>query len=83
LNTRLFKYPCSYLIHSDAFAALPKEIKEKVYGRLFEILSGKDTSADYERLSPETRRAILEILAETKPDLPKEWKETAAALARR
>lgn len=83
LHTRLFKYPCSYLIYSDAFAALPKEAKERVYARLFEILSGKDTSADYERLSPETRRAILEILSDTKSDLPKEWKETAAGMARR
>ena len=27
LKTRLFKYPCSYLIYSDAFDALPSEMK--------------------------------------------------------
>ena len=75
LTTRLFKHPCSYLIYSKAFDALPKPMKERIYARLFEILSGKDTSADYERISPDTRRAILEILADTKPDLPKEWRE--------
>jgi hypothetical protein len=78
LKTRLLKYPCSYLIYSDAFAALPPEMKEKVYARMFEVLSGKDASADYQKLLPETRRALLEILADTKDDLPAEWKRAAA-----
>ena len=73
LKTRLFKYPCSYLIYSDAFEALPREMKEKIYVRLWEILSGKDTSNDYAKLSPETRRAIMEILADTKRNLPACW----------
>ena len=77
LNTRLFKYPCSYLIYSDAFDALPTEMKQKTYGRLFEVLSGEDKSTDYARLSPELRRAILEILADTKKDLPAPWREAA------
>jgi hypothetical protein len=75
LTTRLFKHPCSYLIYSEAFDALPKPMKERIYARLFEILSGKDTSADYKKISPDTRRAILEILADTRPGLPKEWRE--------
>jgi hypothetical protein len=79
LQTRMFKYPCSYLIYSSAFNELPKPMKDKVYARLFELLSGKDKSADYKKLAPETRRAVLEILAETKPDLPKEWREAARA----
>jgi len=77
LNTRLFKYPCSYLIYSEAFEALPKEIREKIYARMFEILSGKDPGADYQKLSPESRRGVLAILADTKPGLPPEWKTTA------
>ena len=78
LETRMFKYPCSYLIYSDAFAALPKEIKTTIYQRLLEILTGQDQSGDYKKLSPADRRALLEILADTKPDLPKEWKKAAA-----
>ena len=78
LKTRLFMYPCSYLSYSEAFDALPKEIKERVYARLGEILSGKETSADYAKLTPETRRAIAGILAETKHDLPQGWKATYA-----
>ena len=74
LQTRLFKYPCSYLIYSDAFDALPVAMKEHLYSRLWEILSGKDQSATYASLSAATRRAIREILAETKRDLPDYWK---------
>jgi hypothetical protein len=81
LKTRLFQYPCSYVIYSDAFNALPKVMKEKVYARMFEILSGKETSADYQKLEPETRRAILEILLETKADLPSEWRQFQAGTA--
>ena len=82
LKTRLFKYPCSYLIYSDAFVALPMELKGVIYARMFDILSGKDTSADYQRLSAESRRAILEILADTKADLPPAWKSAAASAPR-
>ncbi len=78
LETRMFKYPCSYLIYSDAFDALPAPMKEHLYARLSEILSDKDQSATYASLSPETRRAIREILAETKRDLPDDWKKARA-----
>lgn len=77
LTERMFKYPCSFLIYSEAFDALPAPAKEKVYARLFDVLSGKDTSEVYESLSSDSRRAILEILAETKSDLPDYWKEAA------
>ena len=82
LQTRLFKYPCSYLIYSDAYAALPREMKEVIQQRLLEILTGQDKSDDYKALAPADRRAILEILAETKPDLPKEWKKAAVEVGK-
>jgi hypothetical protein len=34
LNTRLFKYPLSYLIYSDAFAALPAELRAATWKRI-------------------------------------------------
>jgi hypothetical protein len=74
LQTRLFKHPCSYLIYSEAFDALPDKIKAHLYKRLWDILSGKDTNSDFQRLTPATRRAILEILCDTKSDLPDYWK---------
>lgn len=79
LSERMFKYPCSYLIYSEAFDSLPSPVKEKVYARLFDVLTGKESSEAYEALSSDSRRAILEILAETKSDLPDYWKEAAQA----
>src|SRR5262249_55868993 len=38
LQTRLFKYPCSYLVYSSSFAALPPEVKEYVLRRMHEVL---------------------------------------------
>jgi hypothetical protein len=35
LNTRIFKYPCSYLVYSESFAALPKEAKDYVLRRMW------------------------------------------------
>ncbi len=75
LQNRIFKYPCSYLIYSETFDAIPPPAKEYIYRRLFEVLSGKDQSPEFGTLSPEDRRAILEILVETKPGLPPEWKQ--------
>lgn len=71
LQTRLFRYPCSYLIYSEAFDALPGLTKEYVYRRLNEILTGKDQSKEFAHLSAADRNAILEIIRATKPDFSK------------
>ena len=71
LSTRLLRYPCSYMIYSSQFEKLPAEARAAVYERLFAILSGKDKDRRYQRISNADRRAILEILRDTKPDLPK------------
>jgi hypothetical protein len=71
LTTRLLKYPCSYLIYSEPFDALPPAAKEPVYRRMWQVLSGNETGERYRAALPlETRRAIVEILRDTKPDLP-------------
>jgi hypothetical protein len=75
LNTRIFRYPCSYLIYSEAFDALPEPAKGYVYHRLLEVLTGREQSPDFAKLTGEDRRAILEILLATKPGLPDEWKQ--------
>ncbi len=79
LDTRIFRYRLSYLVYSDAFDALPEPAKGYVYHRLFEVLSGRDQSADFASLSAQDRRAALEILLATKPGLPDEWKTYAKA----
>ena len=65
LQRRLFKYPCSYLIYSDAFVNLPEPIKQRVYGRLHDVLAGVDQSPDFAHLSAADRQAIREILNDT------------------
>jgi hypothetical protein len=79
LHDRIFQYPCSYLIYSSAFDAIPDPARTYVYHRLLEILSGQDKSPDFARLSGADKQAILTILLETKPGLPQEWQDYARA----
>ena len=79
LSTRTFRYPCSYLVYSEAFDALPEPTKAYVYHRLFEVLTGKDQSEDFAHLGRQTRAAVFSILLETKPGLPGEWRDYALA----
>jgi hypothetical protein len=77
LETRLFKYPCSFLITSDSFQQLPVGVKTRVWQRLDEILSGKDTSEKFSHLSAEDRTTVREILTDVCPEAPF---RTAAAM---
>ena len=74
LRTRLFKYPCSFLIHSPAFDALPPVMRDSILARLLAILTGEDRDPQFAKIAAEDRRAILEILRETKPNLPDAWR---------
>lgn len=77
LRTRLFRHPCSYLIYSRAFESLPKDTKDYVFRRLWNILTERSVQKDDPKLSADDRRAIVEILRETKPNLPDYWKGEA------
>jgi hypothetical protein len=70
LQTRLLKHPCSFLVYSAPFDALPVETKAAVYDRMWRVLSGAVSDPRYARLGPADRQAIIEILRDTKPDLP-------------
>jgi hypothetical protein len=70
LDRRLFRYPCSYMIYSEAFDALPSAARDAVYLRMWEVLSGQDASPRYSRLTAADRQAIVEILRDTRRDLP-------------
>jgi hypothetical protein len=67
LQTRLFRYPCSYMIYSAAFDRLPDLVRKQVIEKLLQVLSNEDRSEKFQHLSDQDRKAILEILAETKP----------------
>jgi hypothetical protein len=76
MNRRLFRYPCSYLIYTQAFDALPAAVKIAVYERIVDILSSADASRKYAPLSAADRRDVLDILRETKADFPRGGQST-------
>lgn len=74
LQTRLLKFPCSFLIYSEAFDQLPEIARRHLYRRLWDVLNGDDPSPIYQRIPMPTRQAIREILIATKRDLPVYWR---------
>lgn len=78
LKDRLFRYPCSYLIYTPSFDALPGPAKEYIYRRLAEVVTGKEKGKGFDRLTPAQRQGIREILCETKPEFATYWKQNAA-----
>lgn len=67
LQTRLFRYPLSYLIYSEAFDALPAYARDYVYQKVAAVLEGRDHDPRFAYLSGEQRREILTIVRDTKP----------------
>lgn len=70
LQKRMFRYPLSYMIYLPIFDHMQGTVRERIYRRLYEVLSGKDSSTKFARLSAQDRTTILQILRETKPNLP-------------
>ena len=70
LQRGLMRYPCSYMIYTAAFDALPEPALEAIYRRIWSILSGEESGRPYDRLSADDRQAVIEILVDTKPGLP-------------
>ena len=73
LETRLFRWPLSYVIQGDAFRRLHPAIRDVVLLRLERILSGRFGRRTYRHLSPDDRATILEIVRVTVPDLPEDF----------
>jgi hypothetical protein len=76
LRRRLFQYPCSYMIYTPAFDAMPALARDAVYARMWEVLSGREKQPRYRALSLADRRAVVEILRDTKPGLPEYFRGT-------
>ena len=70
LQRRLMRFPCSYMIYSEAFDGMPDEARDASYRRMWQILSGEEKDQRYSKLSRVERQAIVEILRETKKGLP-------------
>ena len=73
LQQRLLRYPCSFLIYSKAFDALPEELRQRFWTKMDAVLCGKDASGKYAHLSPDDRSVIRGILGATKPGAPTHW----------
>jgi hypothetical protein len=74
LEKRLFRYPCSYLVYSPSFDALPAPVRDHVLKRLLKVLTGEDKGKEFDHLSAADRKAIREILVATKQNLPASWR---------
>lgn len=79
LQTRLFRYPCSYLVYSESFGRLPKSVKEEVLRQMWDVLTSPQPTPKFEHLSSDDRLAIREILSETLTDLPAYWHSAPAS----
>ena len=78
MQQRMFRYPCSYLIYSEAFQQLPQRMRDYVWSRLRSVLHSEVDDEKFAHLSSDDRRAILEILAETHPQVPANWLEASS-----
>ncbi len=72
LETRLFRWRCSYMIYSEAFDDLPPELKRSVLRRLDAILQATPPPSRYSHIPAPERRAIREILVATLPEFAAE-----------
>lgn len=82
LKRRLFKYPCSFLIYTEQFDALPPEARAAVYQKIADVCDNRDASKDFAHLTPDDRAAIKSILLATKKDAATLWPKSTSAAAR-
>jgi hypothetical protein len=73
LQTRLFRYRLSYMVYSPLFDGLTAPVRDRVYRRLFEVLTAAEVPMEDAGISADDRRVVLQILRETKPNLPAYW----------
>ena len=72
LETRMFRYPCSFMIETEAFDAMPEVVKTQLYGRMQTVLEGRG-GAKFAHLSEEQRRDIRGIVGGVKSGLSQYW----------
>ena len=64
LQTRMFKYRCSYMVHTEGFRSLPRSFLDRFNAMLVNALS-EGGSRDFDHIPSEEKRAILSILRQT------------------
>lgn len=73
LTRRLLKYGVSYLVYTEAFAALPREVRLPLMAHIMAVLDGRVTAPKYAHLRPADRLAARIILRDTHPDVRGAW----------
>jgi hypothetical protein len=68
LTDRLLRYPCSFMLYTEAFDALPAPIRAAVYARMREVLEAPNPGPAFRTVSAADRAAVLEILRDTRAD---------------
>jgi hypothetical protein len=72
ITGHLFKNRCGYLIYSDCFLALPRQLKTRVYAKLAAALQPDHADPRYSYIGAEERGRVARILRETHPELREE-----------
>ena len=89
LQKRIFRYPLSYIVYSDLFDGLPARISERVYRRLYDVLTVRQTAGKYGGLSAAERHALHRDSHryEAEParlldEVPELWREVCLAIVK-
>jgi hypothetical protein len=67
LQTRLLRYPVSYLVYTPAFSALPDYARDYLFGKFAAVLQGREHSQTYAFMTDADKRDTLQILTATLP----------------
>jgi hypothetical protein len=76
LKTRVFRWPLSYLVYSEAFDAMPELAWNYLADRIAQVLRGEDTTGLSARIPESDRKAVVEILTQTHPRLAQRLAES-------
>ena len=74
LEKRIFRHPLSYMIYTEVFDSLRQPVRDKLLRRIYDVLNAGSPGPKFAHLTSQDRRAIVEIVRETKPNLPSYWK---------
>ena len=75
MKDRLLKHRVSWMIYSKAFDGMPLAARQEVYHQLHQILNAPTAPEGFEHLEAAEKKALAEILRETKPELAAAWQK--------
>jgi hypothetical protein len=74
LRTRIFKFRCSFMLHTDSWTRAPEWWRDRVYFHMALGLRESGTPPELSHLPVSERLAIRSILKETMDNLPAWWR---------